>query len=178
MKDYQPKIAKARLHTVGKTYEDIKKELKGQGFTCNQMKAMVRSNNYFDGLIIYVSMWNWDNHENWHLHNWEDKDDKKIMLALYEAEQFHPQPKYKNDFEQFKKDWEAGEYEPGCTYTFPLEAVEVLEVIQEEIDNVDHEKIQKEIKKAEEIRREKEAQKKRRRRLRQKRGSRYKKRFY
>ena len=65
------------------------------------------------------------------------------MLAMYEAEQYHPFGGYENDFEGFKADWEAGNYDPGCTYTFPLSAVEVLEVVQEEEDNTDHEKVQK-----------------------------------
>lgn len=39
---YLPLIVKARLHTGGRTYEQIKQELKGQGFTCNEMKAIVR----------------------------------------------------------------------------------------------------------------------------------------
>lgn len=58
---YLPLIVKARLHTGGREYEKIKQELKGQGFTCNQMKSMVREGNYFDGLVLYLSKWNWDN---------------------------------------------------------------------------------------------------------------------
>ena len=36
------------------------------------------------------------------------------------------------DFEKFRADWAAGTYDPGATYTFKLENVEVLEVLQEE----------------------------------------------
>ena len=39
---------------------------------------------------------------------------------------------YKGDFEKFRADWAAGTYDPGATYTFKLENVEVLEVLQEE----------------------------------------------
>lgn len=39
---YLPLIVKAKLHTGGRDYEKIKEELKGQGFTCKQMKGMVR----------------------------------------------------------------------------------------------------------------------------------------
>ena len=130
--DYKPKIVKAILHTGGKTYEQIKAELKGQGFTCKQMKAMVREHNYWDGLTLYLSLWNWDNHESWHLWNWEDKD----------------------DFEQFKKDWKNKEYDPGASISFPLDSVEVLEVLQEEEDNINHEAAQREVRKAENIRRD------------------------
>ena len=75
---YLPLIVKARLHTGGREYEKIKQELKGQGFTCNQMKSMVREGNYFDGLVLYLSKWNWDNHESWHLYSWDNKDDEKV----------------------------------------------------------------------------------------------------
>ncbi len=42
------------------------------------MKSMVREGNYFDGLVLYLSKWNWDNHESWHLYSWDDKDDEKL----------------------------------------------------------------------------------------------------
>ena len=98
---YLPQIVKARLHTGSRTYEQIKQELKGQGFTCNEMKAMVREGQRFDGLEVYLSKWNWDNHERWHLYNWDNKDNEAVMLGLYEAEQYHPDAKerYKGDFE-------------------------------------------------------------------------------
>lgn len=49
------------------------------------MKGMVREGNYFDGIVLYLSKWNWDNHESWHLYNWDDKDDKEVMLGIYEG---------------------------------------------------------------------------------------------
>ena len=51
---YLPLVALARLKTAT-TYEEIRQQLKGQGFTVKQMKAMVRCMNFFDGLIVYVS---------------------------------------------------------------------------------------------------------------------------
>lgn len=33
------------------------------------------------------------------------------MMGVYYAEQTHPFPRYKNDFEKFKVDWEAKKYE-------------------------------------------------------------------
>lgn len=36
---YLPLVVKARLHTGGRDYDKIKQELKGQGFTCKQMKS-------------------------------------------------------------------------------------------------------------------------------------------
>ena len=140
---YLPKVAYVRLHTGGKTAKDYKKELKGQGFTIKQFEHMAKSDEYFDGLELWVSMWNYDNHESWHLWNWKKEDDNRVMMAMYEAEQFNPYQQYINDFEGFKEDWKAGKYDPGCTFTFPLEAVEVIEVVQEEEDNTDHDKVRK-----------------------------------
>lgn len=148
---YLPLIVKAKLHTGGRDYEKIKEELKGQGFTCKQMKGMVREGNYFDGIVLYLSKWNWDNHESWHLYNWDDKDDKEVMLGIYEAEQYHPQApyRYRDNFEKFQKDWTSGEYDPGMTFTFKDSEVEVLEVLQEEVDNIDHEAVKRQVAAAE-----------------------------
>lgn len=147
---YLPKVAFVRLHTAGKTVKDYQRELKGQGFTYRQFEHMKRSDEYWDGLELWVSMWNYDNHESWHLWNWKKEDDERVMLAMYEAEQFHPFARYTKDFERFKADWEAETYDPGCTYTFPLGAVEVLEVVQEEEDNTDPEKVAKAVQQAKE----------------------------
>lgn len=132
-----------RLHTAGKTIEQYKEQLKGQGFTRKQFEHMKKADEYWDGLELWVSMWNYDNHASWHLWNWKKEDDNRVMLAMYEAEQFHPFPRYKNDFEGFKRDWEADEYDPGCTYTFPLEVVEVIEVVQEEEDHIEPDRVKK-----------------------------------
>jgi len=140
---YLPKVAFVRLHTAGKEVKDYQQELKGQGFTFNQFKHMKKADELWDGLELWLSMWSYDNHESWHLLSWKKEDDNRVMLAMYEAEQFNPFCAYEDDFEGFEEDWKAGKYDPGCTLTFPLSAVEVLEVVQEEEDNTDHAKVQK-----------------------------------
>ena len=174
---YLPLIVKAKLHTGGRDYEKIKEELKGQGFTCKQMKGMVREGNYFDGIVLYLSKWNWDNHESWHLYNWDDKDDKEVMLGIYEAEQYHPQApyRYRDNFEKFQKDWTSGEYDPGMTFTFKDSEVEVLEVLQEEVDNIDHEAVKRQV--AEDAQYQKR-RKQRQRRKQASKGSRYHRKFF
>ena len=177
---YLPLIVKARLHTGGRTYEHIKQELKGQGFTCNEMKAMVREGQRFDGLVLYLSKWNWDNHESWHLYNWEDKDDEAVMLGLYETEQYHPDAKtrYRNDFEKFQKDWKNEEYDPGMTFTFKDSEVEVLETVQEEVDNIDHEAVRRQVAAAEDAKYQQRRKQRMKRKERASRGSRYQKRYF
>lgn len=154
---YLPLIVKARLHTGGREYEKIKQELKGQGFTCNQMKSMVREGNYFDG---------------------DDKDDEKVMLGIYEAEQYHPYNRYKGDFEKFQSDWKNEEYDPGMTFTFKDSEVEVLEVLQEEVDNIDHEAVKKQVAAAEDAQYQKRRKQRQRRKQRASKGSRYHRKFF
>lgn len=166
---YLPLIVKAKLHTGGRDYEKIKKELKGQGFTCKQMKGMVREGNYFDGIVLYLSKWNWD-----------DKDDKEVMLGIYEAEQYHPQApyRYRDNFEKFQKDWTSGEYDPGMTFTFKDSEVEVLEVLQEEVDNIDHEAVKKQVAATEDAKFQKRRKQRQRRKQSASKGSRYKRKYF
>lgn len=61
---------------------------------------------------------------------------KKVMMGFYYAEQTHPFPRYKNDFEKFKADWEAKKYEcEGASLVFAPEDVEELETICEEVSS-------------------------------------------
>ena len=57
---------------------------------------------------------------------------------------------YKNDFEGFCKAWEAGEYDPGASYTFRLDQVEALEVLQEEENNIEPDTVKKAVSQARE----------------------------
>lgn len=168
-------MALVRLHTA-KSLEEVREKVKGQGFTRNEMKAIVRSLQFFDGLELYVSKWNWDNYATWHLYNWKTQDDETVKKAIYEAEQYHPyaMDRYKNNFEQFCKDWEAETYDPGMTYSFTDEEVEVLEVVQEEVNNIDKKEVEKAIRQAEEAKHEK----RRRRKMRASKGDRYRRKYF
>lgn len=138
--NYKPKIVRARLKTGGKTVQSVREKLTGRGFTVRDFQHIIKAGEYFDGLEVSLSLWNWDNHTQWHLWNWQQEDDERVMLAMYQAEQYHPFAairNYKNNFEQFKEDWKNEEYDPAATYTFDFDEVEVLEVIQEEIDEIE-----------------------------------------
>lgn len=173
VQEYKPKIAKCVLHTAGKTVDDYRKELTGQGFTVNDFKHMVKAANYFDGLTVYLSMWDYDRHENWHLWNWEKENDERIMCAMFEAEHYNPASVAPISFEEFRKLWETGEYDPGCSYCFAIDQVEVLEVLQEEQNPHDSERTRQI------VRREKEKQylqkRKKQKEQRKKQQSKYKK---
>lgn len=130
---YQPKVIRCRLHTGGKTIQKIRERYAGQGMTYRDFESIQRANEEFDGLVVLLSLWDYDNHEAYHLHNWNPEDDERMMMAIYHSKQVHPFPRYKNALEQFKADWAAGTYDPGATLCFQPEDVEEIEVLCEEI---------------------------------------------
>lgn len=129
---YQPKVIRCRLKTGGKSIEEIRQRYTGQGMTYRDFEAIQQANEQFDGLILQLSLWAYDDHESYHLHNWDKADDDRVMMALYYSEQVHPYPRYKNDLEKFRADWTAGTYDPGAVLCFPPSDVEEIEVLCEE----------------------------------------------
>lgn len=81
-----------------------------------------------DGHILSLSLWDWDNHESYHLSGWDDADDEAIMQTMHHEDiVFNDMP-----IAEFQELWKAEEYEPDGVYCIPLDKVEVLEVICEE----------------------------------------------
>lgn len=136
MSGYKPKIVKARLKTGGKSIAEIREQNKGQGLTYRDFENIQKANEQFDGLIVYLSLWEYDNYSSYHLYGWDDKDDERMMMGMYYAEQTHPFPQYKGKLEEFIADWKAKKYDPGCVFGFEPSDVEELEVIQEEVKEV------------------------------------------
>lgn len=149
-RQYKPKIIRGKINIPYRDWKGYREEYQGQGFTVSDYKNMQKADQYFNGLELYLSSWDYDHHSSWHLYNWDKSIDERVKLALYHAEQFSPFPAYRDDFEGFCEDWEAGEYSPGATYTFQHCQVEVLEVLQEEENNIDHERVQKAVRQAKE----------------------------
>lgn len=149
-RQYKPKIVRAKINIPYRDWKEYREEQKGQGYTVSDFKNMQKADQYFNGLELYLSSWNYDNHSCWHLWSWGQDIDERVKLGIYHAEQFHPVPRYYKDFERFCKDWANGEYDPGASYTFQHEYVEVLEVLQEEENNIDREKVKKAVNQARE----------------------------
>lgn len=63
---------------------------------------------------------------------------------------------------------------PGMTFTFKDSEVEVLEVLQEEVDNIDHEAVKRQVAAAEDA----QYQKRRKQRKRASKGSRYQRKYF
>ncbi|MBU5438312.1 hypothetical protein KQI42_09845 [Tissierella sp. MSJ-40] len=130
---YVPKIIKCRLKTGGKTIEEIREKNKGQGLAYRDFKNIQRAYEQFDDVILYLSLWDYDNYESYHICGWDDEFDEKMMMGVYYAEQIHPFPQYKGKLQTFIADWKAKRYDPGCAICFNREDVEELEVISEEV---------------------------------------------
>lgn len=130
---YIPKIVKCRMKTGGKTIEQIRAQYTGQGLTRRDFENMQKAGDSFDGLIMTLSLWDYDGGKDYHLHNWEADDDERVMMGIYYAEQTHPFPQYKNDLDGFVKDWKAQTYDPGAAFIFPPADVEEIETLSEEI---------------------------------------------
>ena len=107
----------------------------------------VRDTGYpIDGHVLTFSQWDYDNRESWHLYGWDEASDEAVMLTMFKAEleaateiclanTGEPLEYSDEDFENFKKTWEAGEWEPDGVFCLPLDKVEVVTVLQEEEPN-------------------------------------------
>lgn len=133
---HKPGVIRGLLHTGGKTVAEIKERYTGQGLTYRGFESLQRAFDLFDGqeinlfkrerggeIVYYVAVWN--------------KENMKIMDAVYEAEQTHPQPQYKGDRQKFMLDWLQGKYSVGMAFEFRAEDVEELETVAEEVNEPD-----------------------------------------
>lgn len=111
--DYKPKI--------------IKGTVKGTGWP-------------IDGHTIHFSLWDYDNHESWHLFGWDDADDEAVMLTIWQTEN-EAGLNLDDTLEDFAKRWKAKEWEPQGVFCLDLDKVEVVEVVQEEVKNDTREKL-------------------------------------
>lgn len=90
--NYRPKVVRCRLKTGGKSIPQIREECRGQGLTYRDFENIQRSNEEFDGLVVLLSLWDYDNHASYHLHNWDTADDERMMMAIYYAGTGTPVP--------------------------------------------------------------------------------------
>lgn len=86
-----------------------------------------------DGHTLILSLWDYDNHESWHLAYWTDKDDPVVMETMYITETAAGLCLY-DTLEEFIEHWP--EWEPEGSFCIPLENVEVLRILQTETKEV------------------------------------------
>lgn len=123
---YRPKIIRGKI-TVPQREEKEKIESE-------------RWEDALKGSELYLSLWQYDGHTLWRLWDWKEEEEERIKAAVYRKEQKNRKSEYRENWDKFQRDWEAGRIDPGMVVTFPKSRVKVIEVIQEELDTVNHEK--------------------------------------
>ena len=68
---YQPKVIRCRLKTGGKTIQDLREQYAGQGLTYRDFENIQKANEQFDGLVVRLTLWEYDNGEYYHLYDWK-----------------------------------------------------------------------------------------------------------
>ncbi len=133
---YRPRVIRGLLHTGGRSIAELKARYTGQGLTYRDFESIQRAFDLFDGQELSLFRIEGGDGVEYHVSKWP-KENMKIMDAVYEAEQTHPQPQYKGDRQKFMLDWLQGKYSAGMAFAFRAEDVEELETVQEEINEPD-----------------------------------------
>lgn len=102
------------------------------GYQPKIIRGKVKGTGYpIDGRVLFLSMWDYDKYERYHLSGWQEDDDEAIMRTIYQSENEAGLSVY-DTLEDFVRAWKVGEYEPEGIFCLAPENVDVLEVIQEE----------------------------------------------
>lgn len=133
---YRPAEIRGRLHTGGKTVDEIRKRYTGQGLTYRGFESLKRAFDLFDGQEISLFRLERRGETVYYVSRWP-KENMSVMDAVFEAEQTHPDRRYTGERQKFMTDWLTGKYSAGMAFSFPPEDVEELEVLREEICQTD-----------------------------------------
>lgn len=102
------------------------------GYQPKLIRGRVKGTGYpIDGLELVLSLWDYDNYENYHFGWWNKEDDEAVMMTMYQSENEAGICVY-DTLEDFARAWKAGEYELDGVFCIAPDNVDVLEVIQEE----------------------------------------------
>jgi hypothetical protein len=123
---YIPRTVTGRMNFKNITDEEIMKSCINK----NEAEAVRKAYEKLDGTVLLLTLWNYDKHEDYHLSGWNDETDKTMMEAMFIIESAFDGY---SDFEEFKRIWEDGKYDPGCSVVFPKNCVEEIKVIHEEV---------------------------------------------
>lgn len=81
-----------------------------------------------DGHLYLLSLWDWDEYEDFHLVSFGEHDDEAgeaMMKAMHDADDAYKD----TPIEEFKELWDKGEYEAPGVYTIQLEKVEIVKIV-------------------------------------------------
>lgn len=96
------------------------------------IEGKIKNTGYpIDGHILTLSIWEYDNYDSWHLFGWPDGSDRAVMETMFLAET-EAGMCAEDTLEEFAEHW--SEWEAQGTFCLPLENVEVLRTVQEEIN--------------------------------------------
>lgn len=122
---YSPEVLKCKMNFKNITDDEIRKYC----IDDKEVEGVRKFYEKLDGIELYLSLWDYDNYENYHLSGWSNDVDKIVKEAFWIYEQEFGVYKNKNDF---KSIWKAGEYDCGGSIIFNLNNAEVLEIISKE----------------------------------------------
>lgn len=122
---YIPRIIKCKLSLKNATDDEIMKS----GVRENEIETIKKIYKKLDGVTLYLSLWDYDNYESYHLTSWDNDVDDLVMEAIFILEKEFG---VYDDFEEFKREWKNKEYDPCASIAFQKDFVEELEVIHEE----------------------------------------------
>ena len=132
----RPKEIRGLLHTGGKSIAELKERYKGQGLTYRDFESLQRAFDLFNEQELLLFRIEDKGGLEYHVSRWP-KENMKIMDAVFEAEQTHPDRQYTGDRQKFMLDWLQGKYSAGMAFAFLPEDVEELAVLHEEINEPD-----------------------------------------
>jgi hypothetical protein len=121
-------LYKVRLHTAGKTSEQILKTYEGLKPSDEVVQGIIKAFNLIDGLGVVVSN-SFYGKDTYTLIIWNKSDDDKFKEFSYLLEQDPFCGTYVNDREQFEKDWDSEQYEPPGSLSFLTSDIEIMEKI-------------------------------------------------
>lgn len=132
---YIPKTIRGKMNFKNITDEEIAKGCSSK----SEVETVRKFYEKLDGVELCLSLWDYDKRSSYHLSGWSDEVDNLMMEAIFILEKEFG---VYEDFEDFKEVWKAKEYDSGGTTVFPLNCVEVLEVLCEESNELsDKEKL-------------------------------------
>lgn len=121
------KIYRAKMHTAGKTKEQLLKDFDGPEPDEQLAQNYIKAFDLIDGIEVFVADGFATNDNDYSLIGWDDKADPKMKEFIYLMEQDPFMGTYVDKREQFDKDWDSKEYEPPAAIHFEKDDVEILE---------------------------------------------------
>lgn len=124
------KLYRAKLHTAGKTPEQIKDFFDGLEPSKEEIQNWIEVYDLVNGIEVVV-MKSWAG-SGYCIVGWHDDDDENFREFVYMVEQDDVYGNYVNEREEFIKDWDSEEYSSNLSLLFQGEDVEIIEELQKE----------------------------------------------